>query len=341
MHYEKRVQSRPIGDILARAQASLIRPAAKKKTLWRGLPGEQKPMWAILGDEPPIGWLAPDPGPEPYNPDPGFSSPMTGPNPDPGFCQPIPPGQATGIPFPRIRPFDGGQPFAPPAVLDVYGPPAPSAGLTGEKPTPIQTSQKGTTVSFGTKEGGFATAGTRIRPPNEAATNREPGLYVTGHRVFGIGPTHTAIEYVPEDGSDPFWISAGPEDGRLVSGVGTPDNGVRDSDRPENNFTLGTITPPEGMSRAEYAQQLRDANREYRDNVDYDVFADNADGVNSNGFVRGLLDYTGGSSPVDFDGLTGGESPLLPEQIAPPLARHFGYSVGQRTTQPPSFRRLP
>ncbi len=83
-------------------------------------------MWAILGEAPPQDWLAPDPNPEPYNPDPGFSIPITGPNPDPGFYQPLPFGQATGIPFPRIRPFDGGQPFAPPAVPGVYGPPAPS-----------------------------------------------------------------------------------------------------------------------------------------------------------------------------------------------------------------------
>ncbi len=27
---------------------------AKKKAKWRGLPGEPKPLWAILGDEPPI-----------------------------------------------------------------------------------------------------------------------------------------------------------------------------------------------------------------------------------------------------------------------------------------------
>ena len=83
-------------------------------------------MWAILGDEPPHDWLAPKPGPEPYNPDPGFGIPITGPNPDPGFYQPLPPGQATGIPFPRMRLFDGGQPFATPAVPGVYGPPAPS-----------------------------------------------------------------------------------------------------------------------------------------------------------------------------------------------------------------------
>ena len=64
MHYEKNFQPRPISDILTRAQGRLTRPAAKKRTLWRGLPGEPKPMWAILGSEPPIGWQPPaDPTP--------------------------------------------------------------------------------------------------------------------------------------------------------------------------------------------------------------------------------------------------------------------------------------
>ena len=67
MHYEKNFQPTPISEILARAQGRFTRPAAKKKALWRGLPGEPKPMWAILGDEPPVGWRPPE-KPLPTNP---------------------------------------------------------------------------------------------------------------------------------------------------------------------------------------------------------------------------------------------------------------------------------
>lgn len=114
----------PIDEILTRAQKRLARPAARKKTVWIGRPGEIKPLWDILGEEPPSGWRPPEP--EPHNPAPGFGIPFNGPDPDPGFAMPTPPGQATGIPFPRMRPFDEGQPFAPPVAPDVYGPPAPS-----------------------------------------------------------------------------------------------------------------------------------------------------------------------------------------------------------------------
>lgn len=43
---------KPIEEILADANAK--RRAPKKRTRWRGKPGEQKPMWAILGEDRPI-----------------------------------------------------------------------------------------------------------------------------------------------------------------------------------------------------------------------------------------------------------------------------------------------
>ena len=65
MHYEKSFQPTPIGDILTRAQERFTQPATVKKTVWQGRPGEPKPMWAILGNEPPIGWQPPAADPTP------------------------------------------------------------------------------------------------------------------------------------------------------------------------------------------------------------------------------------------------------------------------------------
>ncbi len=64
MHYKKDFQPTPIGDILTRAQKRLAQPPARQKMVWRGRPGEPRPMWAILGGEPPVGWQPPaDPTP--------------------------------------------------------------------------------------------------------------------------------------------------------------------------------------------------------------------------------------------------------------------------------------
>ncbi len=49
---------KPIAEILADAEAKRRAPkqqqTPKKRARWKGKPGERKPMWAILGDEPPI-----------------------------------------------------------------------------------------------------------------------------------------------------------------------------------------------------------------------------------------------------------------------------------------------
>ena len=115
---------------------------------------------------------------------------------------------------------------------------------------------------------------------------------------------HLAIEYVPEVG-DPQTLSAGPESGRLLSKPNRPS----DVD-PGNNYTVAGINPPDGMTIKAYFKTLKEADAIYCDCVDYDLFPALGDSYNSNSYVRGILEATGGSATVDFDDYYGGMKPL-------------------------------
>jgi RHS repeat-associated protein len=153
----------------------------------------------------------------------------------------------------------------------------------------------------------------------EEFQRREPGqIYITGHRVLGIGPVHLALEY--DNGVGVTWISAGPPEGRLdfglfgdpvVSGVGTLDNPVRQTDRPEFNTTIGTVSPPVGASPGEYFNSLTAAAASFCGCVDYALFPSNAfDGYNSNSFIAGIVQATGGIPSVPFSRFVGGQLPI-------------------------------
>ncbi|MEN8723585.1 MAG: hypothetical protein ABF335_11950 [Alphaproteobacteria bacterium] len=161
----------------------------------------------------------------------------------------------------------------------------------------------------------------RASPPK---INREPGkFYITGHRVGGAGPYHTAIEYTPDTG-EPSTFSAAPdlnkgEDyengtlekkgilGNLQSNIG------REEDSPEINKILGTVQLPEGINAEEYLQNLRQADEAYCDCVDYDFFPEFGDSHNSNSYIRGILEATGAKANIDWDGFVGGRRPVPPE----------------------------
>ena len=155
------------------------------------------------------------------------------------------------------------------------------------------------------------------KPPeeNSASQERGPGkIYVTGHRVGKAGPYHTAIEY--DDGTGVQWISAGPE-GRtsegfesLVGGIGSETNGVRATDRPALNITLGEVSPPNGASAGAYFNTLKSAASAYCNCVDYDLFPAISNSYNSNSYVSGLIQATGGSTTVDLSKYVGGGKPL-------------------------------
>ncbi len=82
-------------------------------------------------------------------------------------------------------------------------------------------------------------------------------IYITGHRFLGVGPYHTAIEFTPHGSDDTAWISAGPEDGRLVGGIGTRTNRVRESDAPKKNRVFGIIIPPPGVTAHAHFERLK------------------------------------------------------------------------------------
>ena len=129
------------------------------------------------------------------------------------------------------------------------------------------------------------------------------GRYVTAHRVYGTA-RHLAIEYVPEAGNSEA-LSAGPDGDRLFSRPNRPS----DLDA-GNNYTVAAIDPPEGMTVEAYFKVLKKADATYCDCVDYDLFPALGDSYNSNSYVRGILEATGGSTTVDFYDYYGGTKPL-------------------------------
>ena len=151
---------------------------------------------------------------------------------------------------------------------------------------------------------------------------RQPGIiYVTGHRVNGAGPYHLAIEYRSAGGGVVRWISAGPEgypdNETLADGVGTLFNGVRPTDAPSVNETIGIANPPAGMSNDEYFAVLINASNNYDGQLDYDLFPEVGDSYNSNSYVSGIISATGGSTNVDLCGYVGGCKPVPSEYFNP------------------------
>ena len=144
---------------------------------------------------------------------------------------------------------------------------------------------------------------------------RVPGtIYITGHRVGIFGPYHTAIEY--DDGNGARWISGGPEgygfEGHkyLVGGIGDGINGIRPTDMPALNILIGEVQPPSGMSSGDYFNSLMSAANAYNSSIDYDLFPGISNSYNSNSYVAGLIQATGGASNVNLSDYVGGSKPL-------------------------------
>ncbi|MCZ0945655.1 MAG: hypothetical protein OXJ53_21580 [Gammaproteobacteria bacterium] len=143
---------------------------------------------------------------------------------------------------------------------------------------------------------------------------RGPGLYVTGHRVFVAGPVHLAIEFRGED-NEPKTLSAGPGILVLVS-----ERNRKSDVEPGSNFTIGKVNPPGELSVGDYFDELIKAQEYYCNCLDYDLFPREEEGYNSNSYVRGILEATGGSVPVEFGDFVGGGKPVPAERFRPPEA---------------------
>ncbi len=139
-----------------------------------------------------------------------------------------------------------------------------------------------------------------------AQTSRTFGaIYVTGHHVFGIGPVHTAIEYTSTV-RPTTTISAGPEGvgPYLVSRVNRP------SDSSALNMVLGTVSDPGNPAAESYFAELLLADTNYDDDLWYAAFPVAGSTYNSNSYVRGLIDATGGTATVNLAALVGGDKPV-------------------------------
>jgi hypothetical protein len=168
--------------------------------------------------------------------------------------------------------------------------------------------------------------GTRQQAPGSDASSadqRAPDtVYVTGHRVGKLGPYHLAAEYRPL-GGEASWISGHtPDDGipvlsdlfadPITSGMNHP------ADAPMNNVTIATVTPPKGMAPGTDWNTLSAASANCCGGLDYALFPSRFfDGYNSNSFLVGLIQATGGTPSAPLSGFVGAAHPIPPEYYRP------------------------
>ena len=144
-------------------------------------------------------------------------------------------------------------------------------------------------------------------------TNKAPGqtprafgtVFVTGHHVFGLGPIHTAVEYTSV-ARPTTTLSAGPEGTLpyLVSRVNRP------TDAAALNMVLGTVNDPQSLSGDVYFAELLLADANYADDLRYALFPVAPGAYNSNSYVRGLIDATGGVTTANLASFVGGNQPV-------------------------------
>ena len=130
-------------------------------------------------------------------------------------------------------------------------------------------------------------------------------VYITGHRILAFGPIHSAIEYtsvyMPQT-----TISAGPEGALpyLVSRLNRP------SDVAALNMVIGTVSDPQNPSAEAYFAELLTADARYGDDLWYKAIPALPGQYNSNSYVRGIIDATGGVPTFNLSLLVGGNKPV-------------------------------
>ncbi len=163
-------------------------------------------------------------------------------------------------------------------------------------------------------------------------------IAITGHRVGGIGPMHTAIQITPEDvaryRNDPRFVE---ENGRLYSTLSAGPSSLldptlvsdllRSSDAPSDNIWLGEVGLPPGLTENQYIEILFRADSLYADNLNYDLFPaiTPGTGFNSNGYPVGIINATGGGFP-NIPSTFGGNTPIPPNSFGPVIPA-FDYSL--------------
>jgi hypothetical protein len=130
-------------------------------------------------------------------------------------------------------------------------------------------------------------------------------VYLTGHHLFGVGPLHTALEYTSAVRATTV-ISAGPKGAvpNLVSELN------RVSDLAPLNMTLGTVSDPGNPLAASYFLELLATDAKYDDDLLYAAVPVLPGVYNSNSYVSGLLNATGGVPTIDMNAFVGGGKPV-------------------------------
>lgn len=154
--------------------------------------------------------------------------------------------------------------------------------------------------------------------PSTAAARQPNIVYVTGHRVRFTSEIHLALEFSPPNFAEPpaFTLSAGPSVLHVLPGSKLVSQPGRPEDRPEFNHTVGTVLGRSGTDTlipVLYWIKLVEADQNYCDGLDYDPHPEafSGTGYNSNGYIAGIVQATGGVTGVDFSRYVGG-STLVP-----------------------------
>jgi hypothetical protein len=140
-----------------------------------------------------------------------------------------------------------------------------------------------------------------LDPPRDVA-RRPDVVYVTGRRVLGFLPLHTALEY---GGST---LSAFDSDESLFGNGVLVSRPNALSDRPPMMMTLGTVSSTLGAGG--YWATLVAADARYPDNLPYNPVPSTGSGYNSNGFTHGLVQATAGAPSIDMNRFVGAERPV-------------------------------
>jgi hypothetical protein len=150
---------------------------------------------------------------------------------------------------------------------------------------------------------GIATANADELEPKRNLARRPDTVYITGRRVLGFLPIHTALEYAGSTLSAFDSDASTFGNGVLVSRPNAP------ADHPSMMMTLGTVSSTLGAPV--YWTRLVTADASYDDNLPYSPVPSAASSAyNSNGFTHGLVRATAGSPSINLNSYVGGEKPV-------------------------------
>lgn len=136
-----------------------------------------------------------------------------------------------------------------------------------------------------------------------AAGGQPDAVLITGRRVIGFGPLHTALQYQNTTISAYDNNDAALDDGILVSEVNWP------PDHPLLTMKLGTVTG--GLAPLGYWARLLEADSNYDDDLPYDALPSiGHGGYNSNGYTHGIILATNGVPSIAMGDFVGGELPV-------------------------------